>query len=107
MSNEVYGSGKNPKDPEASRLTLERAYRGSINVSGLFFPDDGTTSTDLYHRNIGYNSFIALYPITALAAPEVVNIWEDRTLREAGKAVIVHPSYADGEDYQFMFIVIG
>lgn len=106
--NTNYGSRKAPpKEIDAIANELHQATRGFLNVSFYFEPDDAVvTQTTIYHPSIGWNSFIALYPITAAAAAIVATTWEDRAQRTQGSAVIIHPA-SDPNDVQFMGIIIG
>lgn len=106
MSNTNYGTAINP-DTRWDKAVLKSLKNGRLNVVGIFNPDNTVTQTTLIHPTIGPNSYVALYPISLASASVATKFAEDKSQRGNGTAVILHPSFASGSAFQFMFIIMG
>jgi hypothetical protein len=97
------------KEKSLDRISLEiyKLQKGRASVTGYFEPDDAVTETVLVHPNIGQNSMIQLYPLSAESAAVETKFWEKRSERTQGTCKIHHPSFSDGGLFPFMFEVIG
>jgi hypothetical protein len=109
MSNTNYGNAKHPKkEIDAIHSAVLKLQSGSgVNNVGVFSPSNSSETTTLTHPIIGENSLISLYPLSLNSAAVIGAFAEDRSSRTKGNAVIRHPKFATGSNFQFMFVVIG
>lgn len=108
MANTLLGSMKDPTSgTDPTPTILKKIISGRLNVTGVFNPDDGASSTLLYHPSIGVNSSVLLFPITATSAAVAGKFSEDQSARASGAATMRHPIFATGANFKFMFLVIG